>query len=77
MGALERLLAWKLDLDHVNPLGSATLTSGGGTGNRYPAGIKATFDTISGHRDATVTVCPGDTAYALLPTIRAQVAAIS
>jgi len=77
VSALERLLAWKLDLGHANPLGTATLTSGGGTGNRYPAGVKATFDTISGHRDATATICPGTAAYALLPTIRAQVAAIS
>jgi len=74
--ALERLLAWKLDFGHVDPLGTATLTSGG-SGNRYPAGTKAAFDTISGHRDATATICPGAAAYALLPTIRAQVAAIS
>jgi len=34
-----------------------------------------TFNVISGHRDADLTTCPGDAAYALLGPIRRSVAA--
>ena len=71
--ALEGLLAWKLSLHHRDPTGTAELTSAGGGTSRYPKGTTNTFDVISGHRDAGNTACPGDAAYALLPTLRTHV----
>ncbi len=50
--AMAQLLAWKLPLHGVPVAGSVTLTSAGGSLNRYPAGGRATFERISGHRTA-------------------------
>ena len=75
-GALQRLLAWKLDLTHVDPLGRTILTSRGGSTSRYPAGARVWAHTILGHRGTSYTTCPGDPVYALLPSIRAAVARI-
>ena len=38
VSAIERLLAWRLDVAHVNPLNTAHMESGGGAGNRYAKG---------------------------------------
>ena len=70
--ALVSLLAWRLDLDHVDPLSSVVRIS---TGNpRYPAGKAVTLRAISAHRDVYPTSCPGTSLYAQLPAIRAGVA---
>jgi hypothetical protein len=70
--ALVSLLAWRLDLAHVDPLSKVVRVS---TGNpRYPAGTAVTMRVISGHRDAYPTSCPGTSLYAQLPAIRAAVA---
>jgi len=73
--ALERLYAWKLGLYHRNPLGTQTLTSAGGPYTGYAAGTVVTFKTISGHRDADYTSCPGQAVYDQLGSIRAAVRA--
>jgi hypothetical protein len=72
--AMQRLLAWKLDLTHVDPRGQVTLTSRGGANVRYPAGRRVRVPTILGHRSTSYTDCPGGPTIALLPTIRAAVA---
>jgi N-acetylmuramoyl-L-alanine amidase-like protein len=77
LDALARLLAWKLAIHGVPPVGKVTVTSGGGSLNRYPAGAPVTFDRISGHRDANATACPGDALYAQLPQLREMVAKTS
>ena len=65
--ALIRLLAWRLDVAHVDPL---TTFSWRSTGNpKYPAGRMVTLRTISGHRDTGYTSCPGSRLYADLPSI--------
>jgi N-acetylmuramoyl-L-alanine amidase len=70
--ALVSLLAWRLDLAHVDPLSRVVRVS---TGNpRYPAGRAVTLSAISGHRDTYPTSCPGSSLYAQLPAIRAAVA---
>jgi len=51
-----------------------TLTSPGGSENRWAAGERVGFDTISGHRDGDSTACPGDALYAQLPEIRQRAA---
>ncbi len=63
--ATANLLAWKLSLHGVPVTGAVTVGSG------------ATFERISGHRDANATACPGDALYAQLPEIRAQAAALA
>ena len=70
LDALARLIAWKLPLHGVPTNGQVTLTSGGGSANRYPAGRQVTFDRISGHRDGGASSCPGHALYAQLPTLR-------
>jgi N-acetylmuramoyl-L-alanine amidase-like protein len=72
--ALANLLAWRLDVAHVDPLGSLTWPSGGNP--RYPVGTPVFLRAISGHRDTGFTSCPGNALYARLHTIAAQVAAI-
>jgi len=70
--ALEKLLAWRLDEAHVNPLGKATMTCA--VSGRYSAGQTVTLPVIAGHREANYTACPGNAFYAILPEIRAAVA---
>jgi flagellar hook assembly protein FlgD len=74
IASLERLLAWKLDLHHVDPSGTALMTTG--ATEKFVAGQKVTFPTIAGHRQANYTSCPGDAFFAMLPTIRRAVAGI-
>ena len=70
--SLERLLEWKLDVHHVDPLGKATLVCG--YGQKYATGQRVTFPAIAGHRDANYTDCPGGRLYAQLPNVRKVVA---
>jgi uncharacterized protein with LGFP repeats len=74
IGAIERLLAWRLDVAHVDPTGTVRMLSrGGSTGDKYPNGTWHRFKTISGHRDAGFTACPGTYLYAELGAIRTAV----
>jgi hypothetical protein len=74
VAAVTGLLAWKLDLTHVDPLGTTVLTSSGGSTTRYRKGTRVRLRTISGHRDTSFTACPGDAAYGMLPGLRTAVA---
>jgi hypothetical protein len=76
LAALERLLAWKLDLTHVDPRGLTVLTSAGGANVRYPAGRRVVVHTILGHRSTSYTDCPGNPTIGLLPAIRSAVSRI-
>jgi hypothetical protein len=49
------------------------LTSGGGTGNRFPAGTLATVPRITGHTALNNTSCPGAQMVPLLGQIQAAV----
>ncbi|HZT91925.1 MAG TPA: N-acetylmuramoyl-L-alanine amidase [Gaiellaceae bacterium] len=71
--ALVKLLAWRLDLAHVDPLSTVAYVSGGNF--KYRAGRTVVLRSISGHRDTGPTECPGADAYALLPAIARRVAA--
>jgi flagellar hook assembly protein FlgD len=72
--SLKKLVAWKLDVHHVKPSGTATLTCA--TGQKYATGQRVTFPAIAGHRNANYTSCPGDRLYALLPSIRTAATAM-
>src|SRR3954452_17624930 len=73
LDAIANLIRWKLPLHGAPTQGAVTLTSGGGSLNRYEAGMPVTLDRISGHRDGDATSCPGDALYAQLPDIRNRV----
>ena len=59
--SLRALMAWKLSVHSVNPLGTVT------TGGR-------TISTVIGHRDVNPTECPGQVPYNLLPQLRNELA---
>lgn len=65
--ALERLLAWKLERDGLNPLGASTYTNPQLGNSKY-------LNNISGHRDVNQTACPGNAFYATFPALRQAVA---
>jgi flagellar hook assembly protein FlgD len=71
--ALVKLLAWRLDLAHIDPLSTVAYTSGGNA--KFPVGTVVTLRAVSGHRDTGPTDCPGNAAYAILPAIAKSVAA--
>ena len=68
--ALDGLLAWRLDVGHVDPKARVTLTSEGN--EKYAKGRTVSFPTIFGHRDAGNTDCPGDGVYGKLAQIRTR-----
>ena len=72
--ALERLLAWRLDIAHVDPATTLTYISGGNP--RYPAGIPVFLRTVSAHRDTGFTDCPGNRLYGILNSIAGDVSRI-
>lgn len=55
--ALDQLLAWKLDVHHVDPGGTTVEVAGSGT--RWPAGQLVEIPTIFTHGDLNYTGCPG------------------
>ncbi len=71
--ALEKLLAWKLGLSGLDPMGAAKMTCG--STEKFKADTTVTLPVIAGHRDANYTECPGEDLYAQLPAVRQAVAA--
>src|ERR671936_1788015 len=65
--SLDALLAWRLDLAHVDPRSALTYLSGGNP--RFGAGVPVFLRAISGHRDTGYTSCPGNALYRQLPAI--------
>jgi hypothetical protein len=69
--ALVNLLAWRLDVAHVDPLSKVVYTSGGNA--KFRSGKNVTLRAISGHRDTGPSECPGTGTYVLLPAIAKRV----
>jgi hypothetical protein len=74
VGAIERLIAWRLDLAHIDPLGTVTLTAATFASARWRAGTAVRLPTIMGHRDVDYTACPGSKLYRLMNQLRSGVA---
>ena len=72
--AIERLLAWRLDVAHVDPRATLHVVSGGNP--RFPAGRTISLRAVSGHRDTGYTSCPGTVLYDRLRAIARNVAGI-
>ena len=79
IGALERLLAWKLSLHGVPALGRVTVEVAPYDAFYTPfaPGAHVSLPRIAGHRDGDTTDCPGDAFYARLPSIRPPVAGLA
>ncbi|MDX6663747.1 MAG: hypothetical protein QOG09_1849 [Solirubrobacterales bacterium] len=70
LNAIEDYLAWKLiTVHHLDPNSQTTLTSGGGSLNRWPKGAKVKVYRVTFHSKLGNTECPG-------PAGRHQVTAI-
>jgi len=72
--ALATLLAWRLDVAHVDPATTLSFISGGNA--RFPAGLPVFLRTVSGHRDTGFTDCPGNELYELLTALAGDAARI-
>jgi len=68
--AVARLLAYKLALHGVKPIGQTMVVSEGGEANRYREGTQVRLYRICGHQDGNATACPGAALYDQLPAIR-------
>jgi uncharacterized protein with LGFP repeats len=73
LDTVARVAAWKLGLTGADPTGTTTLVEGAPDGN-FTYHSNVTFHTISGHRDANSTECPGQFLYDELGSIRAAAA---
>ncbi|MGW0955476.1 peptidoglycan recognition protein family protein [Streptomyces sp. NPDC002405] len=78
LASVARVAAWKLGQYGADPAGTVQLTTAATqknlSGASFTAGGTYTFNRISGHRDGYATVCPGNSLYAQLPTIRSWAA---
>jgi hypothetical protein len=72
--AVAKLIAWRLDVAHVDPLSRVVVSSGGNA--KYRAGKVVTLRAVSGHRDTGPSECPGAGAYSLLPSLALRSARI-
>ena len=74
--SLTRLLAALADRYDLlaDPVATSAFVSRGS--NRWPVGATVTSRSIEGHRSMSMTSCPGDAAFALLPEIRLGVQAL-
>jgi hypothetical protein len=70
--ALVNLLAWRLDVAHVDPLSTVTFDSGGNA--RFPVRTPVFLRAVSGHKDTGFTSCPGAVLYAQLGALARQAA---
>ena len=70
--ALAALLAWRLDIAHIDPATTLSFISGGNA--RFPAGLPVFLRTVSGHRDTGFTDCPGKALYGILNDLTGDVA---
>jgi putative cell wall-binding protein len=73
ISSLINVLAWKLDVHHIDATATATLTSGGAGTSRYAQGVQVTVPTIIGHNTLSSTACPGSNILNQMDWIRQQV----
>lgn len=69
LAAMTRLLAWLAVRDGVDLSAGRRVAFVSRGSNRWPRGARVTTDPVAGHRDMSLTECPGD---ALYPLVRSQ-----
>jgi hypothetical protein len=67
---LRSLLSWKFGLHGIDAGADTVEVSGGST--KFPAGQSVRLPRLFGHRDVSLTACPGQFAYPLLPALRQE-----
>jgi hypothetical protein len=72
--ALARVIAWRLDVAHVDPVSRVTMISAGNA--RFRAGLPTWMRAVSGHRDTGFTSCPGAGLYGQLGAVAGRARAI-
>ncbi len=70
--ALSKLIAWRLDVAHADPIGLPTAVSAGN--ERFAPNIPVPLRAVSGHRDTGSTECPGNSLYAQLNALASAAA---
>ncbi len=74
LDAISKLIAWRLDLAHVDPTGRTTAVSSGS--ERYRSGTRVLLRNVSGHRETGHTTCPGDVLFGRLDALAAKARSI-
>ena len=74
--AMVQLLAHLASTYRISTAPGATASFISRGSNRWPAGKHVVARTISGHREMSETACPGDAAFALIPTWRKRAHAL-
>jgi hypothetical protein len=74
IAALQRVIGWKLSLHGIRSTSSTVVESLGST--KYPAGTMVGLANVSGHRDVSLTACPGDLVVSQLTTIRSGASSV-
>ncbi|MCW2959762.1 MAG: hypothetical protein JWM90_149, partial [Thermoleophilia bacterium] len=59
--ALQRLIAWRMDVAHIAPTGKMALTAR--TSDKFALGSRVVARAVSGHRDLFPSACPGAVTY--------------
>ncbi|MCW2973124.1 MAG: cspA [Thermoleophilia bacterium] len=72
LAAVDKLVAWRLDMGHVQASGPMTLIAR--SSDKFAVGTKITRKAVVGHRDLFPTACPGAVAYRELAGIGARAA---
>jgi hypothetical protein len=72
--ALARLISWRLDVAHVDPVSRVSIISSGNP--RFAAGLPTWMRAVSGHRDTGFTSCPGASLYGQLGALAGRARAI-
>ena len=72
--ALAKVAGWKLSQYGVNPKATTQLTSQGGTGAKFAAGVTVTLPTVHAHQNTSYTLCPGKYLYPQMDSIRSKAA---
>ena len=74
LAALATLLAWRLDVAHLDPATLRGIISGGS--GLHPPETVVTLRSVAGHRDTDFTACPGDHLFPHLDGVATTAAAI-
>jgi N-acetylmuramoyl-L-alanine amidase/FlgD Ig-like domain len=72
--ALARLIAWRLDVAHVDPVSRVSMISNGNP--RFRSGLPTWLRAVSGHRDTGFTSCPGAGLYGQLGALASRARSI-
>lgn len=72
--SIAKVAGWKLSQYGVDPTATTKLTSAGGTGTKFAAGVVATLSTVNAHQNTSYTACPGKNLYPMMATIRSKAA---